>query len=103
MTNEEIRRRHHGKEIQKIEDKYGLLCFRMGLSHLFDCGHQNITEECVEKTKIQIMKEAEADTSGNISLFSPETQCHLMDIVLELAQFSLWDLLAYVKTNVEIG
>lgn len=90
-------------EIRKIEEKYGLAYFRMGLTHLFDVGYRNITAENVAESKKTIMAEAEADSGSGISIMTPAFQCHLLDIALELTQFGLWDLLAYVKTDVVFG
>lgn len=103
MTNAEIRKLYRGLEIQKIENKYGLARFRMALVHLFDVGYKHITDESVEKAKQQIMQEAEPDTSGGISIMTPAFQCQLLDITLELTRFSLSELLAYVKTDYNIG
>lgn len=90
-------------EIKKIEDKHGTVYFRMALTHLFDAGHKHITQENVDETKAGIMAKAAENTSGGKPIMTPEFQCYLLDISLELAQFSIWDLLAYVKKNVHIG
>ena len=90
-------------EIKKIENRHGTAYFRMALSHLFDVGHKHITTENIEKTKADIMAKATRKTGGGTPIMTPEFQCYLLDISLELAQFSIWDLLAYVKKNVHIG
>ena len=91
------------KEIKQIENKHGTAYFRMALSHLFDVGHKHITPESVEETKAAIMAKAARKTGGGTPIMTPEFQCYLLDISLELAHFSIWDLLAYVKKNIHIG
>lgn len=103
MTNAEIRKRHHGAEIKKIEDRYGTIYFRMALSHLLDVGFQHITAENVAETKAKIMADAASRTGPGIPVMTPEFQCQLLDIALELTQYGLWNLLAYVKTDVVVG
>lgn len=94
---------HHFAEIKKLEDKFGTVYFRMGLTHLFDCGCRNMTADNISISKSQIMEDAAARTDGEIPVMSPEFQCYLLDVALELAQYSIWDLLAYVKTYVVLG
>lgn len=92
------------KEIRNIENKYGLMLFRMGLSHLVDVGHRNLTDENVEESVRQIMAEGETSkTNGRISIMTPEFQCEVLRCAAELAQFSVWTLFAYIKKYVDIG
>ena len=41
------------QSIKNIENKYGLMLFRMGLSHLVDVGHRNLTDENVEDSILE--------------------------------------------------
>lgn len=92
------------KEIRNIENKYGLVLFRMGLSHLVDVGHRNLTDENVEESVEQIMAQGEEDkASGKISVMTPEFQCEIVRCAAELARFSIWTLLAYIKKNVNVS
>lgn len=92
------------KEIQNIENKYGLMQFRMGLSHLVDVGHSNLTDENVEEGIRQIMAEGEeAKANGKIPIMTPEFQCDILRCAAELAGFSIWTLFAYIKKHVVVS
>lgn len=92
------------KEIRNIENKYGLVLFRMGLSHLVDVGHRNLTDENVEESVQQIMAQGEEDkANGKIPVMTPEFQCEILRCAAELAQFSIWTLFAYIKKHVEVS
>lgn len=92
------------KEIRNIENKYGLVLFRMGLSHLVDVGHRNLTDEHVRESVEQIMAQGEEDkASGKISVMTPEFQCEIVWCAAELARFSIWTLLAYIKKYVDVS
>ena len=91
-------------EIRNLEDKYGLIPFRMGLTHLVDVGHRNLTDEDVEEAFRQIIAEGESDNENGIKTFlTPEFKCELVRCAAELAKFSIWDLFAYIKDHVTIG
>lgn len=100
MNNQELRKRYRAAAIAAIEARHGTY-FRMALSHLLDVGYRHITPESVEETKVSILNE-EPDAQGK-PVMTPEFQCHLLDIALELKQFSLWELLSYVKTDLHVG
>lgn len=92
------------KEIRNIENKYGLVLFRMGLSHLVDVGHRNLTDENVVESIRQIMVQGEEDAAnGKISVMTPEFQCEIVRCAAELARFSIWTLFAYIKKYVEVS
>jgi len=91
-------------EIRKIENKYGLMMFRMGLSHLMDVGVRHMNDETVEESIQQIMAQEEADKAdGKISIMTPEFQCEIVRCAAELAQHSIWTLFAYIKKYVEVS
>lgn len=92
------------KEIRNIENKYGLVLFRMGLSHLVDVGHRNLTDENVRESVEQIMAQVEEDAAnGKLSVMTPEFQCEIIRCAAELARFSIWTLFAYIKKYVEVS
>lgn len=92
------------KEIRNIENKYGLVLFRMGLSHLVDVGHRSLDDEIVEEGIKQIIAQGEEDkASGKIPIMTPEFQCNILRCAAELAQFSIWTLFAYIKKHVDVG
>ena len=91
------------KEIQALENKYGLVGFRTGLTHLVDVGHGNLDDEAVDNTIKEILEKGDADKAdGKISIMTPEFQCEILRCSAELAKFSVWMLFAYIKKYVEV-
>ena len=93
-------RKNRADEISALENKYGPY-FNMALAHLFDVGYLNITPEAVEEAKIEIQNEEQCQEG--IPIMTAGFKCQLLDIALELKQFSIWELLSYVKTDLFIG
>jgi Zn finger protein HypA/HybF involved in hydrogenase expression len=92
------------RSIQNIENKYGLVLFRMGLSHVMDVGWSNIDDEAVEECIKQIMAQGEKDKAdGKVTFMTPEFQCNILRCAAELARLSPWTLFAYIKKHVVIG
>ena len=90
--------------IKNVENKYGLILFRMGLTHLVDVGYRNLTDENVEETIKQIKVQGEADKAeGKISVMTPEFQCEIVRCAAELAKVSIWTLFAYIKKHLDIN
>ena len=91
-------------KIRDIEDKYGLMLFRMGLSHLVDVGHRHFDDVSVDKTIKRIIEKGEEDkANGEAAIMTPEFQCAVVRCAAELAQFSIWTLFVYIKKHVEVG
>ena len=89
--------------IRKIEDKYGLIVFRMGLTHLVDVGVRHLTDENIEETIAEIMeKEAQEKDSKRTPVITSAFQCEVVCCAGELAQFSIWSLFRYIKKNVVV-
>ena len=93
------------KEIRAIEDKYGLMLFRMGLTHLVDTGHSNLLDADViaENIKLIMAKGEEDKANGKIPVMTPEYQCDILRCSAELATFSIWTLFAYIKKHVVVS
>ena len=92
------------QNIKNIEDKRGLILFRMGLTHLVDVGHRNLDDDAVEEGVKQIIAKGEEDeANGIVSVMTPEFQCEILRCAAELAKFSPWTLFAYIKKHVYIG
>ena len=89
-------------EIKKIEDKYGLVLFRMGLTHLVAVGHDNLADGDViaENIKLILAKGEEENSSGKIAVMTPEFQCDILRCAADLATFSIWTLFSYIKKHV---
>ena len=85
------------QSINNIENKYGLALFGMGLTHLVDVGHSNLTDENVENGIAQIMAE------GKTCIMTPEFKCAVIRCAAELAKFSPWTLFTYIKEHVVVG
>jgi competence transcription factor ComK len=89
------------KEIRALENKYGLVLFRMGLTHLFDVGYKNFSDEVVADTiKVIMEKGVDDKASGKIPIMTPEFQCEILRCAAELTEFSIWTLFAYIKRYV---
>lgn len=86
------------KEIQALENKYGLMVFRMGLVHLFDSGHGNFSDELVEGGLRLIATEEEAGKAeGRREFISPDFKRSILSCSAELSKFSIVTLFAYIK------
>ena len=94
------------KEIRAIEDKYGLVLFRTGLTHLVDVGHRHMGDKAlVEKNIAAILAQGEKDkvkVKGKLSIMTPEFQCDILRCAAELANHSIWTLFEYIKKYVVV-
>ena len=92
------------KEIRAIEDKYGLVLFRMGLTHLVDVGHSNLSDDDVitENIELIIANGNEDKVNGKTPVITPEFQCDILRCAAELTAFSIWTLFAYIKKHVVV-
>jgi hypothetical protein len=91
-------------EISAIDNKYGQVLFRMGLTHLGDVGIRNLTDENVEECIKQIKaKEEESLIKGRVSIMTPEFQSTVVRCAAELARFDIWELFAYIKKHISIS
>ena len=91
------------RNIQNIENRYGLIPFRMGLIHLMEIGSENMNDAAVEDCIKQIIAQGERDRANRVhSIMSPDFQCHIVRCAAELSQFSPWTLFTYVKKHVYI-
>ena len=92
------------KAITALENKYGIVLFRMALTYLVDVGVRHLTDENVEETVRELLaKGAEDKANGVISVMTPEFQCDIVRCAAELARFSIWDLFYYIKKHVVIS
>ena len=92
------------RSIQNIENKYGLVLFRMALSHIVDVGWSNLNNEAIDECIQQIMAQGEKDKAdGKVTFMTPEFQCNILRCAAELTQFSIWTLFAYIKKHVVVG
>ncbi len=90
--------------ISAVEDKYGLVVFRMALTHLVDVGVRHLSDnEAVAEDLGQILAKGKGNENNGISsVMSPEFQCAIVRCAAELARFSVWTLFAYIKKHVVI-
>lgn len=92
------------KEIRALEDKYGLMLFRMAFTHLVDVGIRHLGDENVEESVKQIIAKSEEDEANGVTPFmTVDFQCAIVRCAAELAQFSILTLFAYIKKHVEIS
>jgi formate dehydrogenase maturation protein FdhE len=92
------------QSIKNIENRYGLILFRMALSHLVDVGHKHLSDDEVAECIEQIMAQGAQDKAGGkINIMTPEFQCNILRCAAELATFSIWTIFAYIKDHVVVG
>jgi len=89
--------------ITAVENKYGLVLFRMGLTHLVDVGVRHLTDENVEASIKQILDEGEANKTKGTPVMTPDFQCNIVRCAAELAKFTIWELFAYIKKHVVVA
>ena len=91
----------HG--IRAVEDKYGLPLFRMALTHLIDVGVRNFSSEAVDNTLKQIEEQrAKEKQEGAKPAMSTEFQCAIIRCSAELSEFSIWEIITYIKKFVHV-
>jgi hypothetical protein len=90
-------------KIRAIEDKYGLLEFRMALAQLVNVGISNLDKDYVEEEIEQILAQGEVEISnGAGGLITSDLLCESTRCSAELAEFGPWDLFRYIKDYVVI-
>ena len=82
---------------QKLNElrKKNEMLFRMSISHLMDVGIRHLTEENIEKTCAEIMKEDDSH-----AFMTNEFQCNIVRMAGELAKIDHIHLLNYISKNV---
>lgn len=85
------------KEIRNICKKYSEAVFRMALSHMVAVGSDRLRNINVEEAVKEIL------ASDNPKAFiTPQMQASILRCACELAQQDLWDILAFVQTDISI-
>lgn len=82
------------KAIDKIRSKNELL-FRMAISHLYDVGYRHLTEENVNETITDIMKQDDSH-----SIMTNEYQADIVRTAYELSKFDHIHLIVYIQREV---
>ena len=72
------------------------MIFRMAISHLMDVGIRHLTDENVEYTCAEIMKQDDSQ-----SFMTNEFQCEIVRTVAEIAKIEHTLVLAYIAKNVK--
>ena len=72
--------------------------FRMGISHLMDCGIRHLTEENIEDTCKEIMQEDDTN-----HFMTNEFKCDLIRMAGELAKIDHIHLLVYISREMYFG
>jgi len=86
------------KEIQALENKYGLIPFRMSMVQLLDVGMSNFDENSTDEWFKQIQaEEDEEKAGGKKSCITPDFKRHILRCAIELANFDPLILFAYIK------
>lgn len=86
------------KTVKEIQRKYGEHVFRMAITHLFGVGVKHLKNADVEKTCQEIL-----ETTPKNAILTPELSADILRCSAELAKIPIWDLLKFVKTDIEIS
>ena len=79
------------------------LLFRLGLTHLFSVGYENLTEEAVQRTIEEIEKEALEEDEDSIPVISPAYQVAILKMAAKIREVPLWELLKFISRKVKIS
>ena len=79
------------------------LLFRLGLTHLFSVGYENLTEEAVQRTIEEIEKEALEEDEDSIPVISPAYQVAILRMAAKIREVPLWELLKFISRKVKIS
>lgn len=85
------------KNIKDIQKKYGENIFRMAITHLFETGVKALQDVDVEPICKKII-----DETPESAIMTGELQADILRCAAELAKLSLWDVLRFVQTDVQI-
>ncbi len=81
----------------EISRKYAEPTLRMAITHLIDKGREAFVNLDIEETCKKVL----AETPKN-SLITAELQAEIIRCCKELCEVDIWDILRYVKTEIEI-
>lgn len=84
------------EHILNLVRKKDELMFRMAISHLMDVGIRHLTDENVEATCEEIVKE-----DDRLSFMTNRYKCDLVRMAAQLARIDHIHLLVYIQRNVE--
>lgn len=91
------------QSIRALENKYGLMLFRMSLTHLMDVGVRYFIDNDIEPDIAQIMAQGEADKANGVHpVITPEFKCDIVRCAADLSAFSIWTLFEYIKKHVVV-
>ena len=79
------------------------LLFRLGLTHLFSVGYENLTEEAVQRTIEVIEKEALEEDEDSIPVISPAYQVAILRMAAKIREVPVWELLKFISRKVKIS
>ena len=86
------------RKLEAIKNRVGEPLFRMALTHTFDVGFRNLTEEIIKQTCEAIMKED--DTKA---WMTNEYKCELIKTAGEIAKVSVVDVEVYINREMEFS
>ena len=79
------------------------LLFRLGLTHLFSVGYENLTEEAVQRMIEEIEKEALEEDEDSIPVISPAHQVAILRMAAKIREVPVWELLKFISRKVKIS
>jgi hypothetical protein len=92
------------REIKNIEDKYGLMTFRMAITFLTEIGLKSLHDESeIERWSKSIEAQTSEDKEDSAeSVLSPKLQHEILSCAILLSRFTVWTLFRYIKEHVPI-
>ena len=84
------------KVLDGIRRKYGDVMFRLGVYHMLDVGIRNLTDEIVERTCSQILKQDDSKSG-----MTNEFRCDIVRCAAEISKTDTTDILIYIGDNLE--
>ena len=85
------------ENVKAIFKKYGENTFRLGVTHLFTVGVNNLKDIDIENVCEQMIK-----TTPDNSIMTGEFRAEVLRCSVELAKEPLWEVLQYIQTNIGI-
>lgn len=84
-------------DVKEIYDKYGEMCFRIAIAHLYDKGMCFFKNTDLNK----IIDEIDESLKDN-AILSKDVQIQINRCASELAEIDVWDILKFVKTDLDV-
>lgn len=86
------------EKVREIFRKFGEMVFRLAANHLFSVGTNTVEQMDIEQAVSTLYKRG----NNSNALCTAEMEEQILRCAYELSKLSLWDVLGFIKTDVEI-